>query len=505
MLRKQKGAVLPLVVLMTIIFAILGIALLRLAENEISLTRIDVDKTKAFYLAETGLAKLSETLTGDATINTDEVFEGTTEQGNYQVEFDIIGSTVYAVSTGTSGTVDKKIRVQVSFLAPPFEDAVYARNGSGKNWSFMLRGKGDPVATKSGEKGGRDIIRGNISVDGDAYFFEESSVNPAPAPNIWGLAGDVSATGGISVLDSASISGATSPFGEEPPPVDLTEMDYANNNTHNVSQIFQAAGVTSGTLPSGNELRDIFVINPSNRSAECSSTTGNDYFLEPTKVTGGGSQKDATTPLHLGNERVYYIDGDVWIHNQVTYGFLVDGKVTIVATGDIHISDNVKYADDSSILGLIALGKYDNSGQLTSGGNVYFGDPRYGTMYTVSALMFAGNDFLYSTDAVSRAVGEPTTGFTVNGSFAAMNQVLVERDWYTKGTIARPARYNSITNQWIDSETGTALTSTEITSLRHYQMIVNYDERVRNADTQPPGLPRGGTGIFTGFSNWEEL
>jgi len=184
MLRKQKGAVLPLVVLMTIIFAILGIALLRLAENEISLTRIDVDKTKAFYLAETGLAKLSETLTGDATINTDEVFEGTTEQGNYQVEFDIIGSTVYAVSTGTSGTVDKKIRVQVSFLAPPFEDAVYARNGSGKNWSFMLRGKGDPVATKSGEKGGRDIIRGNISVDGDAYFFEESSVNPAPAPEV---------------------------------------------------------------------------------------------------------------------------------------------------------------------------------------------------------------------------------------------------------------------------------------------------------------------------------
>lgn len=37
-------------------------------------------------------------------------------------------------------------------------------------------------------------------------------------------------------------------------------------------------------------------------------------------------------------------------------------------------------------------------------------------------------------------------------------------------------------------------------------MIINYDDRVRNQGTRPPGLPVGsGTKIFAGFSEWEEL
>jgi hypothetical protein len=184
------------------------------------------------------------------------------------------------------------------------------------------------------------------------------------------------------------------------------------------------------------------------------------------------------------------------------------GKVTIVATGDIHICDNIEYADDDSILGLVALGKYNGSGDLVSGGNVFFGDPRYGTMYTVSGMMFAANDFLYNTDAISRSAAEPTTGFTVNGNFAAMNKVQIERDWYDKGSGSgaekRAAHYDPQIQKWVDSETLTVLTSAEQSSLRHYQMIVNYDDRVRTPSTQPPGLPRGGSLIFAGFTNWQE-
>ena len=57
-------------------------------------------------------------------------------------------------------------------------------------------------------------------------------------------------------------------------------------------------------------------------------------------------------------------------------------------------------------------------------------------------------------------------------------------------------------------ETGEALTAQEIGSLRHYQMQVNYDDdRVRSIDTQPPSLPQssGSSGIFSGFSNWQEI
>ncbi len=508
MLRKEKGAVLVAVIVVAIIFTIISLAVLTLAEQEAILGRIDTDKTRAFYLAEAGLAKLSETLQKPVTLDkVDNTLQGSIEQNNYLVVLDTNSSPCYAISKGSSGTVQKRIRVRVNFLAAPFENAVYAMNFSGSNWSFQLRGTGNPVASGSGEKGGKDIISGNMVVDGDVFMYGESQVNPALAPNVWNLQGDVGATGNISVLGSAHISGSTNPNAEEPDPINVIAMDYANNNTHNVAQIFQSAGVSSGYLPSGNELRNVFVKNPSDRSDECASTTGDDYFLEPSSVSGGGSQKDAPTPLHLGTDRIYYVDGDVWIHSKPTYGFNIDGKVTIVATGNIHICDNTKYADSGSMLGLVALGKYDSSGNRISGGDIFFGDPRYGTMYTVAGMMFAANDFLYNSDPVSRKSAEPTTGFIVNGSFAAMNQVVVERDWYnaTSSSSAKAARYNSQTDQWVDSVTGTILTSTQISTLRHYQMIINYDERVRNPETCPPGLPRGGTRIFAGFSNWEEL
>jgi hypothetical protein len=512
MFIREKGLVLPAVIIIAVIFAIIGMAILFLAGQEVTLTRIERNKAEAFYLAEAGLAKVSEILQTPVVGDLNEVLEGSIDQGSYHVEIDTNQNPCYIVSTGISGTIQKKVRVQAAFLGSPFENAIFAMNSSGGSWAFQLRGTGNPVASggmSGGEKGGKDIINGNIFVDGDAFLYEESGVNAAPAPNRWDLHGDLDATGNISVLGSAHVSGATNPNTEEPPPIDVTAMNYAVNNTHNVAQIFQSAGVSSGYLPSGNELRNVFVKNPSDRSTECSSTAGNDYFLEPVAVTGGGTQKGATTSLHLGTDRVYYVDGDVWVHNKTTYGFNTDGKVTIVATGNIHMCDNIIYADSNSILGLVALGKYDGSGNRISGGDIFFGDPRFGTMYVVSGMMFAANDFLYNADAVSRQSAEPTTGFIINGSFAAINRVSIERDWYTKGSgmssTARAAHYNSTTGQWIDTLTGTALTSTEIGTVRHYQMIVNYDDRVRSPATQPPGLPRGSGKIFMGFSNWEEL
>jgi hypothetical protein len=341
-------------------------------------------------------------------------------------------------------------------------------------------------------------------VNGDATLYEESSVNPSPLGN---FSGDVDSTGNANILDSASVSGAVTEDTAVKSHPSLENMNYAVNNTHNVSQIFADAGVGSGYLPSGNELYNVMVKNPSNRSGECSATSGDDYFLEPASVIGGGTQKDAPTPLNVGENRVYYVDGDLWVHNASTFGFLVDGKVTIVVTGDIHLSDNIKYADSDSLLGLVALGQYDGSGQLISGGNVYFGDPRYGTMYTVSGLMFAADSFLYNTDSVTGGKVEPTTGFSVYGNLNALNQVSIERDWYDlDGTgDARPAHFDSSTGQWVDLETGVALTGSESSSLRHYQMAITYDDRVGTQETQPPGLPRGKGTIFSGLRYWEEL
>ena len=503
--RSEKGLALVAVVVFTCIFIILGFSMLKLARTEIVMTQKELNAERAFYAAEAGLSQLTSKLYNK---EFEDIADTAMGEVNYQVDLNLDAIPPYAISTGSAGMEVKKIKAELSFLIPPYEHAVYAGNVSGEKWMFSLRGEGDPkVAGMSGrEVGGRDIVSGNLYVNGDATMYEESSVNPSPMGK---FNGDMDSTGKAKVLDSASVSGAVTEGVPAKSQFSLVDMNYAVNNTHNVSKIFADAGVASGYLPSDNELYDVMVKNPSNRAGECSTTAGDDYFLEPSQVDNFGAQyKDARTPLHLGDNRVYYVDGDVWVHSPSTYGFLVDGKVTIVATGDIHISDNIKYADGESLLGLVALGKYDGSDQFVSGGNIFFGDPRFGTMSTASAFMFAADSFLYNTDAISRSSAEPTSGVTIYGNLNALNQVSIQRDWYTPtgAGSSRPAYFDSSTDQWVDLETGVALTVAEINNLRHYQMKITYDDRIMNPETQPPGLPYAKEGlIFCGLKFWQEL
>jgi hypothetical protein len=483
----------------------LGFSVLIVAGNEIVLTRSAANKAKAFYLAEAGLEVFKTRISQG---NADDIEETALGEGTYHVECYPYENPPYAISTGTVAGQVKRIKVDVTFLAPPYECGIYAGGLAGLAWTLILSGSGNPTPVSGGEYDGKDIVNGNVFVDGDVVLREQSSVNPAPLPNTFELDGDVNATGIVSCYDTSTISGDITEGSEPQDPPDLLGMNYPVNNTHNVAQYFVDAGVTHGYLPVGNPLRNVFAINPTNMVAECATTPGNDYFLTPSTGFIGGNWKTAPTPLHLGNNRIYYVDGDVWVHSKSTYGFTIDGKVTIVATGNIHLCDNIVYADANSMLGLVALGNYED-GNLVSGGNVYFGDPVYGTLYNFSAMMFAANDFLYNTDPITRVSGEPTSGFTITGNLAALNQVTIERDWYTRGSghsaVRRPARYDPATGKWYDSIDGTELTSTQISTIKHYQMIVNYDERVRNRSTQPPGLPKGVGLIFSGLSNWEEL
>ena len=122
------------------------------------------------------------------------------------------------------------------------------------------------------------------------------------------------------------------------------------------------------------------------------------------------------------------------------------------------------------------------------------------------AFMFAGNDFLYNTRMNGGGQAEPQSGFKVRGNFAAINQVVVNRDWYKPDNsgVRAPAIYNHTTGTWQDI-TGTDLSASEISDLTHYQMELTYDERIWSADTQPPGLPHGIGSIFGGVAGWEEI
>ena len=512
-MRSRKGMVLVIVVAVGFIMVIIGMTLLKLAEAEYSLTHKDVRKMKAFYLAEAGIENFVMNAYGRDFEDIEETF---LEDGSYHVEVYDEEFPPYAISTGKVGNEVKRIRVELSFLAFPYEYAIFGGNTFDQDWTLDLRGIGDPeyfgrstVSNAEIWRGGKDTVYGNVYAKGDVALYEQSNVNSKYSEH-YEINGDAKATGSVNTYDEAYVSGSIQNNVDVLGVPDLVAMNYAENNTHNVSREFSDAGLYWGRLPSDNDLYDVVVKNPPDRIIECISTSGDDYFFEPRNAHGGGDFRGANTSLDLGEGRIYYVDGNVWIHSRTTYGFLVDGKVTIVATGDIHICDNVIYADkgyEGDLLGMVALGKYDSNGNLISGGNVYFGDPRLGTMYEFDGLMFAANDFLYNTNHVDRTEAEPETGFVVYGNFAAGNHVTINRDWYDPDVPGqpRPARYDRTTGQWIDITDGSALSPGEIGSLRHYQMVVDYDERVRNPDTQPPGLPRGPGIIFGGIAYWEEL
>jgi hypothetical protein len=540
--KSRKGIALAAAVICILILTILGFSVLFVASNEITLTKHDINRTKAFYLAEAGVEVLGANLSKGIYSSIDATQFGA---GTYQVDFNSTADPPFAVAIGTVGGQQRRIRVNAGFLAPPYENGIYAGGLAGINWALSLRGKNNPTIVKDawnnpiGNVGGKDKINGNIFVDGDVYLYEQSRVDPPVGVNPFDLHGDVTSTGDVNVdsMAGAAVAGTITENADPLYPPNMLAMNYPVNNTYNVSQHFQGKTLTyEGYLPSGDPLRNVFAKNPGNMSSECGSTPGDDYFLTPSTGFSGGSWNTAPTPLDIGDGQVYYIDGDLWIHSKSTYGFKISGNSTIVVTGNIHLCDNTVYADPNvDMMGLVALGKYDPcTSELESGGNIYYGDPTTGTLYVCSSMMFAADSFYYNCMGVDSYSGEPESGFIVNGNISALNKVAIERDWYTKyeyqyvhvgmswvwkwvQTGVHPAsyRYNSVSHQWewVDTVTGVALTAAEINgdastsrkAMRHYQMVVNYDDRVRSRDTQPPGLPRGVGTIFEGFTDWEEL
>ncbi len=96
---------------------------------------------------------------------------------------------------------------------------------------------------------------------------------------------------------------------------------------------------------------------------------------------------------------------------------------------------------------------------MTDSGNVYFGDPVFGTLARMDAYCYAENNFYDSNLDESGS-----TELTINGVMSAGNQIVVDRD-HDNGS--------------------------------HTKMTVNFDDRVELGTLELPGLPSstGGSGI----------
>ena len=86
---RETGLALLGVIIVLVILVITGMASLILAEQETIVSRLEVDNTKAFYLAEAGLAKMQEVLQQPVVGDFNALYEETLEDGqrpNQQVK-----------------------------------------------------------------------------------------------------------------------------------------------------------------------------------------------------------------------------------------------------------------------------------------------------------------------------------------------------------------------------------------------------------------------------------
>jgi len=278
---------------------------------------------------------------------------------------------------------------------------------------------------------------------------------PEPGP------GQQAAEGGDSVID----------------PPDLQSMFYSRDKTgarpdgaldgwgHDVD-VAHGLYDQTGRITDPDDPRHIFVKNPSGVQYEKISGK-DDYFLEDPTDASYGQAHQFIDVRENGNNKVYFVDGNLYIHNPDTYDFMFRNagvRVTIVASGNITISDEFWYnggtEDPQDSLCLIAM---KDPGEPNSG-NVYLGDAQFGTGGDIHAMLYAEDDFV---DNNLDTAGQPH--LTVFGNMTAGDQVRINRG-----------------------------------GAHRTRLDVTLDERIVSREWIPPGLPSAGvaTRRITVVNSW---
>ena len=448
--HKDAGGALLGVILLTSVVTVLAGTALTIAASSNKEVEHERRRIQALYSAEAGVnAGLAQLTLGwktaqpvSATLGTDVALAGESNNAYFTSITENVDGSYTIQATGRSGAEARSIEVLARPYPPsPFEHAMYAGNLSGDaTYDLELGGTGSQA----------DTVVGDLYSGGDLTLADDATVT-----------GDLSASG--------ILTGATGTEGLTPQLPQLLEIDYENFNDYDVAALFGSstrisdnAGGTAGQLPS-TDAAHIFRLNPSDRSSDTSATTKDDYFLEdPYESVNADYGQDGSNAFEVSlpadaNNKVYFIDGNLWLHNRRTYSLKIKNegvdptKVTFVVKGNVYFSDNFFYSDPAQDgVSFIALADEN----VADSGNVYFGDPSFGTMQFAEAFIFAENNF-YDTNL--SAAG--SSNVEVRGSMTAGNQMDIQRDFLSAGT------------------------------LTHTQLKLTYDERQSDGSLNLPGIP----------------
>ncbi len=427
---EERGHLLLLAVVLIVIVMVLGfssVGAVRTAKGEHNSSLL---RTKRLFLAESGLdAAMANLRTGGTgTLGSSNAPVALGQGAFWTLTTDHGDGTFTVVARGQYANGVRVVTGRVRRSNPVFHHAIFAGNSSkDPNYTMEFGGAG----TQADQISGGIYSGGGISVTGDAN-----------------LAGEVRAEG--------AISGVTGTAGVSQPGFDFRGVDWEGPDTIDVAAEFAAAatplsddaGGIADQVPETNPAH-IFRRNPDDRLTEINGTTKNDYFLEdPYEVVGVDSADDGSDPYYFSidaeggvTRRVYYIDGNLWIHNRPSLSFMlrsqanVGVQVTFVVRGNITFSDSVRLEDPTKDgLAFIALEDPD----VPDSGNIYFGDPTGGTLKFMQAYMYAERDFL---DVNLDASGSKDV--TVVGAMTAGNHVAIERTYgeaHSKLTVTMDGR-----------------------------------------------------------------
>jgi len=447
----QRGTVLMVAMILVLLMAGLAVAYVAITGSQAMNAYVSYKSDRAFYIAEAGLAQCVADLVAGGSGDFEAQFAG----GAYTTTVVVVSTNERSItSEGFFGDQQRVLRVMAySGVHELFHYAVFAGNSSGDP-TYVLKFGG--VGSEADEVAG-DVYSGeDLSLEGDAV-----------------VDGALRAQGDITGGEGERIT---------LPIPDLATMDYPNNHDINVNQQFDENGYWSSlrssdygegeALPESNPAH-IFHKNPTDRVTECSMTPGDDFFLEDI-YENCPTYNTRVSIAPGGNDQVYFIQGDLWIHNKHTYSFQLknpDTHITIVVQGSIHIADDFHYHNDvKSGVAFIAI-QAPGDPNAEYSGNIYIGDPVFGTVQEINGFFYAENNFI--DDNLDQG---GSAEFLINGIMSAGNQLAINRDFSGQGHWegSYPSRY------WVPDPGAETY---------HAKMIVTLDDRVLTGNLVLPGLP----------------
>lgn len=457
--RGRRGSALLVALIAVMVLAALAAGLSTYSGSVKRENESDEQSARALYVAEAGLSLAIGSVRGGAV---DEQVDQLTV-GSEEAPLPFSGGGYwYRVENGHDGTVTVTSTAEVGGVRQATQ-AVLESSDDGIYNSALFAGNvsGDPLYDmKFGGTGVQaDVINGNIYSGRNVLVTGSAQIN-----------GQIRAAG--------AISGGSGDTGKTLPIPDIAGMNYATTAHYNVNALFSSATYKSHSTLGGRAWQvvesspaHIFRKNPSDRASNTSSTVKDDYFLEdpyePVSTSSTVAPANGTRITLAGHDgnpgtnasnKVYYIDGNLWIHNNNIFSFtLYNGgtdpvRATFVVRGNIYISDNILYQNATTgALALIAM----KDSSVANSGNIYFGDPSFGTLERMDSFMYAENNFFDNNLSASGSAK-----VTVNGNMTAGNQVRINRDYGTQ----------------------------------HSKLTVNFDGRIANGAITLPGLPTSAPG-----------